>query len=308
VMGRTTTYRNLSLCGAVLLLASGCGASAPPRQLVDARAAYAQAEQGPAGTLTPAELVDARKALDAAEASFTDDGSSEQTIDLAYVAERRSQIADARGRTAEQVKTKQEGTAALAELRERKLKRTEQELASTRGEVAEREKKLASQGATLRATDAQLAAERKAREQAEKRAKEAMDKLALAASLTMKEEPRGTVITLPGNVLFATGKWELLPGALSKLDAIVEALKEQPDVTITVEGHTDTQGKPAENLELGRKRAESVRSYLESKGVPKDQLSAIGIGQDRPIGDNKTVEGRAQNRRVEIIIKAREKR
>ena len=124
----------------------------------------------------------------------------------------------------------------------------------------------------------------------------------------MQDEPRGTVITLPSNVLFATGKFELLPGAKSKLDAVAVALKDQPDVDILVEGHTDSQGPPADNIQLAKRRGESVRAYLQSKGVPKDQLSSVGIGEGRPIGDNKTSNGRAQNRRVEIIVSPREKR
>lgn len=288
--------------------ASACGAAAAPKQLRDARAAYAAAASGPAGTLTPAELVDAKKALDQAEREFADEGATDKTIDAAYVAQRRAQLADARGRIADAQAAAARGTAELARVNEERLRATEHALGEARGNAANANERLAVKGVELEAQKKALEEEKKARALAEARVKDAMDKLALAASLQVKEEPRGTVITLPSNVMFATGKWQLLPGAKSKLDAVAMALKEQPDVTITVEGHTDSQGTSESNLELGKKRAESVRAYLESKGVPKEQLSAVGIGEERPIGDNGTATGRAQNRRVEIIVTPREKR
>jgi outer membrane protein OmpA-like peptidoglycan-associated protein len=285
-----------------------CGAAAPPRELRDARAAYAAAASGPAGTLTPAELVDAKKALDKAERSFAEDGASDETVDAAYIAQRRAQIANARGHTAAAQAAEVRATALLARVNADRLRSTQRELGEARGDVNRAEQRLQVKGVELGATAAALAAEKKARAAAEARVKEAMDKLALAASLQVKEEPRGTVITLPSNVMFATGKWQLLPGVMSKLDAVATALKEQSDVTITVEGHTDSRGTSESNLELGKKRAESVATYLKSKGVPKDQISAVGIGEAQPIGDNDTATGRSQNRRVEIIVTPREKR
>ena len=292
----------------VALGVAACGTAATPKQLLDARAAYSMAESGPAASLTPAELVDAKKALAQAEQSFADNGASAKTTDAAYIAQRRAEIADARGRIAQGAADVEQGKVQLVALNASRLNATEAELSQSRGEVARTGQQLAVTGAELRATGSALAREKAALAKAEASLKDAMTKLALAASLSVKEEPRGTVITLPGNVLFATGKWALLPGAQSKLDAVAAALKDQPDVTITVEGHTDSQGTPASNSTLAKKRAESVRAYLQSKGVAKEQLTAAGLGEDRPIGDNKTLDGRAQNRRVEIIVTPREKR
>lgn len=306
---RTYLSRGVSALALVMAVGTGaCGKAAVPPELRDARAAYAAAASGPAGTLTPAELVDAKKALDEAERSFAEEGASDETIDAAYIAQRRAQIADGRGRIADAQAAATRGTAELASVNAARLNTAEHQLGEARGEAVRTSQELAVVGTQLRASGAALAEEKKAHAAAEARAKEAMDKLALAASLSVKEEPRGTVITLPGNVLFATAKWQLLPGAMSKLDAVAAAIKDQLGVTITVEGHTDSQGTLESNLELGRKRSESVRAYLESKGVPKDWLSAAGIGEDRPIGDNATADGRAQNRRVEIIVTPREKR
>jgi outer membrane protein OmpA-like peptidoglycan-associated protein len=286
----------------------GCGVAATPKQLLEARSAYAAAASGPAGTLTPAELVDAKQALDVAERRFEHDGATGQTFDAAYVAERRAQIANARGRIAEAEAAQVRGTAELARVRAGRLSAAENDLAASRGDVARAGRELAATSAELRATGRALTEERKGRAEAERRMKDAMDKLALAGALAVREEPRGTVITLPSSILFATARWELLPGAKSRLDAVAVALQDQPDVSIVVEGHTDSQGTSASNLDLATKRAGSVRAYLTSHGVPQEQLSSVGLGEERPIGDNATTDGRSQNRRVEIIVAPREKR
>ena len=130
------------------------------------------------------------------------------------------------------------------------------------------------------------------------------------ATLTPAKPPgdwRTMVITLQGEVLFQTGKWDLKPGAMAKLDEIANALKgkEQP---ITVYGYTDNVGTYDNNMVLSQHRAESVRSYLVSKGLPQDLLTAQGKGPDSPISDNNSIEGRAQNRRVEIVVQPKASR
>jgi outer membrane protein OmpA-like peptidoglycan-associated protein len=71
---------------------------------------------------------------------------------------------------------------------------------------------------------------------------------------------------------------------------------------MVVEGHTDSQGSDDLNLKLSEDRAAAVRDYLVSRGVAADRLSAVGVGEKRPIADNTSAEGRANNRRVEIVI------
>ena len=111
------------------------------------------------------------------------------------------------------------------------------------------------------------------------------------------------VITLSGQVLFASGQSTLLPAAIVKLNEVAEALiKGNPDANITVEGHTDSQGQRQYNMDLAQKRAEAVRDQLVARGVAADRIKAVGVGPDRPVADNKSAEGRANNRRVEIIV------
>jgi outer membrane protein OmpA-like peptidoglycan-associated protein len=110
------------------------------------------------------------------------------------------------------------------------------------------------------------------------------------------------VITLSGSVLFASNKDALLPGAQDRLGMVADALKTQDDREIIVEGHTDSQGSADSNQGLSERRARSVATFLISRGVRGDQIRSAGLGLSKPIADNGTAEGRANNRRVEIIV------
>jgi outer membrane protein OmpA-like peptidoglycan-associated protein len=281
------------LLGASILFGA-CGTNMPPKELVDARSAYERVKTGEASQLKPEVVHEAKVALDQAEASFADDATSDRTRDLSYVAQRKAEYAAAQGGLAGAVAQRDAAQRELHMLQATGLQKAQGELTQTRQQLA--------------AAGEKLAMETKARQEAEKRARDAMDKLAVAAALAVKEEPRGTVITLPGAVLFPTAKYDLLPGAREKLDQVAEALKNQADHKMIVEGHTDSQGSEASNMELAQRRAQSVRDYLVSRGVPNDIISATGIGQHRPVSDNTTATGRANNRRVEIIVQPVEKR
>lgn len=100
---------------------------------------------------------------------------------------------------------------------------------------------------------------------------------------------------------FETGKSDIKPESDKIIDQIVEMLKANPEINVSVEGHTDNVGSPASNLTLSSNRAISVVSALTSKGVAKSRLSAKGQGQTKPIADNSTEDGKALNRRVEIV-------
>jgi outer membrane protein OmpA-like peptidoglycan-associated protein len=142
--------------------------------------------------------------------------------------------------------------------------------------------------------------EKAKRKQAEERAKAALASLEEMGKV--KEEARGTVITLDGSVLFASGKYDLLPIARQKLTDIAHALRDQGYKKMTVEGHTDSRGSESTNRSLSENRAMSVRTLLVSEGIEPDKISSVGLGESRPIADNNSAEGRANNRRVEIIV------
>ena len=105
-------------------------------------------------------------------------------------------------------------------------------------------------------------------------------------------------------VTFATNKATLTAKAKENLDAIAEVFIEFPDTDLLVEGHTDNTGNDAYNMTLSEKRAQSVVSYLESKGVTANRFEVTAYGETRPRFDNATEDGRSKNRRVEIGVSA----
>lgn len=102
---------------------------------------------------------------------------------------------------------------------------------------------------------------------------------------------------------FDTGKSTIKPESKSIIEQIVQIMKANPDLEIGVEGHTDNVGNPKSNKILSEERAKSVAAAIVAQGIDAKRLSAEGFGQDKPIADNKTEEGRAKNRRVELVKK-----
>jgi outer membrane protein OmpA-like peptidoglycan-associated protein len=272
----------------------GCAASLPPQDLVTARATYGRASPGPAATLDPADLHAADESLQAAEQSFAKDGDTQGTRDLAYVADRRAQIAEARG---DAMQASQQQARTLGDMHAAETS----QLAATSGQLGQANMQLVLQGQAMQNQNKALDVERQRREDAEKRAAKAT--AALAAFASVKQDPRGMVITLSGSVLFVTNKADLLPDAQAKLTQVAEALTQQDSESkIVVEGYTDSQGTASYNQDLSERRAQSVRDYLVSRGIAADRVRSQGFGLTRPIADNGTPEGRANNRRVEIVV------
>jgi len=127
--------------------------------------------------------------------------------------------------------------------------------------------------------------------------------------------PRGTPVDADGcpklfeegktdvilnGVNFEVDKATLLSESRAILDGVADILLAHPEIRVEVQGHTDNTGTPAHNMDLSNARANSVRDYLMSRGVPPGQLTANGYGQDRPIDTNDTDAGRSRNRRVEL--------
>ncbi len=114
---------------------------------------------------------------------------------------------------------------------------------------------------------------------------------------------KNDTITLE-NVYFKSGKADLVESSYPSLDKVKAIFTDNPGIKIQIEGHTDSQGSAAYNKNLSQKRCETVMNYLISNlGIPKDQLNAKGFGEEKPVADNKTEEGRAKNRRIEFRVK-----
>jgi outer membrane protein OmpA-like peptidoglycan-associated protein len=119
--------------------------------------------------------------------------------------------------------------------------------------------------------------------------------------IDVRDTERGVVVNLP-DVLFAVGKAELTPEAISTVTTISEILKLAPTRRLAIEGHTDDAGTIDYNYKLSDSRGQRVAQELETAGIPKEHISTKAFGETTPIATNRTAEGRTRNRRVEIII------
>jgi outer membrane protein OmpA-like peptidoglycan-associated protein/tetratricopeptide (TPR) repeat protein len=104
------------------------------------------------------------------------------------------------------------------------------------------------------------------------------------------------------NIFFDVNRFELKTESQVELDKLVQLLVDNPTLRIEITGHTDNVGKPADNLALSNNRAKAVVNYLSSKGIKAARLKAKGLGETKPVSDNKTEEGRARNRRTEMRV------
>ncbi len=305
-----------------LALLAGC-ASAPKRdlQLERLQSSLANLETDPSlGELAGTERLQARQALERLAASRGD----ERNLDL-YLAERRVEIA----RTMAQAELAQRQAAQLDRERDRiLLEATRRDAESARLEAEKlRLQSLARAEETLRAQEEAEAARQasalssaeadQARRLASAQATEAAlarreaelagaaaDSLRLQLeSLTSRRESRGEVMTLSGDA-FASGAASLRPEARANLGRVVEFVRAAGSAAVIIEGHTDDRGSDNLNQALSQRRAEAVRQALVEEGVDAARLSAVGLGKRRPVADNTSAEGRARNRRVEIIVES----
>jgi outer membrane protein OmpA-like peptidoglycan-associated protein len=259
----------------------------PTKELVAARAAYEDASKGAANELAPADVYEAGKALAAAERAHDDKPGSDKERDLAYVAHRKAELAAAKAeQTIAQEDRQNAKQTYVAKLEE--------------GREAADARARAAQG-SLDATQQALGAERDRRKDMENQlgaAVASFDELA-----KMQQANARTVITLDGSVLFTSDSANLLAPAMSKLQKVAEVITEyDDDYQITIEGHTDSRGSSKHNHDLSEKRAEAVKQFLVGKGVKPEVVKAVGMGEDVPVAPNTTPEGRADNRRVEVVI------
>ncbi|MFN3696149.1 MAG: OmpA family protein [Pseudobdellovibrio sp.] len=117
-----------------------------------------------------------------------------------------------------------------------------------------------------------------------------------------KRTDQGLVTKLKSDILFETGKSDLKPTAKANLAEMATIMKKYPENVLVIKGYTDSTGSSKKNEELSLKRAEAVKNQLTSNGIPVTVVSTQGLGPANPIGDNKTKDGRQQNRRVEIEV------
>jgi outer membrane protein OmpA-like peptidoglycan-associated protein len=189
--------------------------------------------------------------------------------------------------TAEDAERAREETLQ-AQSREAESQRTAQQAI----EEAQQAKALAASSATA----AQLA-----RREADLAVEQADTLRRQLENLQLRQTESGVVVTL-GDVLFESGQTELREEAMASLVEVVDLLQSEPTKKIRIEGHTDSTGEAATNLEISAARANAVFKALVSLGVNAERVTTQGMGEDFPIASNDTEEGRAQNRRVDVIL------
>lgn len=121
---------------------------------------------------------------------------------------------------------------------------------------------------------------------------------------TVTREGEGIIVKFDSGILFDVNQTDLKPAAKVNLKNLATSLQNHPQTNVLIVGHTDSLGSSAYNHDLSVRRAESVKSYLETVGIAQQRLSVQGKGDAEPIASNSTPEGRSKNRRVEIVIVA----
>jgi len=242
---------------------------------------------------------------DAANADF-------QTKQAAIVKQGKQDLSDSEKRmaAAQAELDKQAAITAAKEKADADYQMQQARIAQGKQDVSDAEKRAAAAQAELDKQAAITAAKEKSDADAlqgkqdlidsEKRTAAALAELATLA--TLKEEKRGLVVTLSGSILFRSAESTLLPAAQVRLEQVAKALLAIPARNLIVEGHTDSRGSESYNQGLSQRRSDAVRDFLVQKGYPADHLLSRGQGEGRPIANNASPEGRANNRRVEIVI------
>jgi outer membrane protein OmpA-like peptidoglycan-associated protein len=126
----------------------------------------------------------------------------------------------------------------------------------------------------------------------------------LEALAETRRTENGIVTTLKDSLLFDSGKADLKSAAIENIEKITDILKKYPENRLVVVGYTDSTGTTAQNQRLSERRAQAVRLAMITRGLSSSVVEAVGQGSSNPVAPNTTAEGRAKNRRVELLISA----
>jgi outer membrane protein OmpA-like peptidoglycan-associated protein len=273
-----------------------------PLQLYEAINAVQIAEAAGAAQYAPDILAKAKQELENAQA--LDGKKNQRKVMITYARGAVQDAEDARVSTLRRMQQEKEQQQQLAmqqaqaaaqqsqiDAQQQALKRAQADAAAAQAEAA---------AANARA--AQVAAEHSA-QQATNQTEQMRERLRaqLSQVLQTQETARGLIVNM-SDVLFDTAKYTLKPEAREKLAKVSGILLAYPNLKVQVEGYTDNVGGDQYNLTLSQQRGEAVRAYLVSQGVSPDNITSTGYGMSNPIADNATAAGRAQNRRVQMVV------
>jgi len=329
--GRGSSRRIALGLGLALLVAAGAtGCTTAPKKDLALEQVRAQLEELESDKdlsgYAPLSLSEAERALRQAETAT----NSTQRIHLIYMADRRIQIARAvaqreqledelvrleRERNdllvrasqmeAEQARLEAERARMMSQATAEDAERARQEALAAQQREAESERSAlqareeAEQAKALAASS--VTAAQLARREADLALQQADTLRRQLENLQLRQTESGVVVTL-GDVLFESGETGLRDEAMASLVEVVDLLQSEPEKLIRIEGHTDSTGSADANLRISEQRANAVYEALVSLGVDADRITVAGMGEDFPIASNDTEEGRAQNRRVDVIL------
>jgi OmpA-OmpF porin, OOP family len=279
----------IAMSGALLVF-GGCSRLPDRIESVEqARESIATLEREPlAGRVAAREIAAAREALAEADEAYEERAPLTLIEHQAYVAQRYADISNellAEARAREDIERGDaERNRIIADARER-----EAEAAGREAERATRELE----------TQARVAQEQtQAAQAADERSRDLEREL---EELEARDTDRGLVLTL-GDVLFDTGAATLKPGAATTIDRLAQFMRDYPERSVRIEGHTDAAGSDEANQALSERRAQAVREALVTRGLDAARIATLGFGEARPIAGNDSPGGRQQNRRVEIVV------
>ncbi len=273
-----------------------------PLQLYEAINAVQIAEATGAAKYAPDILAKAKQELENAQA--LDTKKSQRKVMITYA---RGAVQDAEDARVSTLRKMQEEKQA-----QQQLAMQQAQEAAQQAQIAAQQQALQRAQADAQAAQAEAAAAnaRAAQVAAEHNAQQATDqteqmrerlRTQLNQVLQTQETARGLIVKM-SDVLFDTGKYTLKPEAREKLAKVSGILLAYPNLKVQVEGYTDNVGGDQYNLTLSQQRGDAVRAYLVSQGVSPDNITATGYGMSNPVADNSTAAGRAQNRRVNLVV------
>jgi outer membrane protein OmpA-like peptidoglycan-associated protein len=284
------------------------------RERLDQQAFAAAIDTARNDTNQPADLAQRQSQLDQYRNELQADLTARAEIERRHeaaiaLAQQQRQQAEAQ---AQALRTQIQQAQADAQAAQQRAQQTEEQLQAAQQQAAQTQQQLTQQAQTsafdaekarqaAQSVQAELARTREELARREGEAQQLRLQQQLAAIAATKNEPRGIVVTLP-SVSFDAGKTTLKASAKKTLQKIANQLKVNQSIRVNVEGYTDNTGKAEKNLSLSEKRAQAVRDYLVTLGLPADRITATGKGEADPVASNKTVSGRSANRRVELVI------
>jgi len=260
----------------IAIIITSCSSIPKDEILKDARLAYAEAKANPA-TANLEAMYDAKKAMKKAENAE----DADEMKHLASMAKKRSEM-------------------ALVVAKRKEAESTRDDLLKQKDQVVlqAREKEISAQVMDLKAKEQELANKQQLLTAKQAKIQKLQHEL---NELKTKQTERGLVVTL-GDVLFKSGKANLLPTAQKNIFKVANFLNRYPERNVIIGGHTDNVGSDDYNLGLSQRRADAERFAIIERNVASNRIQSQGFGETQPVASNVSDNGRQQNRRVEITI------